>query len=345
MRFWLGRGVDGFRIDVLWHLIKDDQFRDNPPNPQFAPGQPPHEALIPLYTTDRPEMADVLAEFRGVVDEFDDRLLIGEIYLPLERLVAYYGRDLRGVHLPFNFSLLTSSWRAETIARLIREYDSALPAGGWPNWVLGNHDWPRIVGRVGRDQARTAAMLLLTLRGTPTIYYGDEIGMPQAVIPPDRVRDPLEKLLPGTGMGRDGSRTPMQWDDTKNAGFSEVEPWLPLAEPFPGANVAEQRGDRKSIYQLYQRLIFLRKSRDALRIGSYNPIVSRDDLLLFGRRSENDELMIALNLGDRPEAAEFQGHPLDGRLLLSSHLDRDGEKVRGTIDLRPNEGVMIEIER
>lgn len=137
----------------------------------------------------------------------------------------------------------------------------------------------------------------------------------------------------------------MQWDDTKNAGFSEVEPWLPLAEPFPGANVAEQRGDRKSIYQLYQRLIFLRKSRDALRIGSYNPIVSRDDLLLFGRRSENDELMIALNLGDRPEAAEFQGHPLDGRLLLSSHLDRDGEKVRGTIDLRPNEGVMIEIER
>jgi alpha-glucosidase len=256
MRFWLGRGVDGFRIDVLWHLIKDDQFRDNPPNPQFAPGQPPHEALIPLYTTDRPEMADVLAELRGVVDELDDRLLIGEIYLPVERLVAYYGRDLRGVHLPFNFSLLTSSWRAETIARLIREYDSALPAGGWPNWVLGNHDWPRIVGRVGRDQARTAAMLLLTLRGTPTIYYGDEIGMPQAVIPPDRVRDPLEKLLPGTGMGRDGSRTPMQWDDTKNAGFSEVEPWLPLAESFPGANVAEQRGDRKSIYQLYQRLIF-----------------------------------------------------------------------------------------
>src|SRR5947208_14708090 len=106
MRFWLRRGVDGFRVDVLWHLIKDDQFRDNPPNPNFGPGRPPHEALVPLYTTDRPEMEEVVAEMRSVVDELEDRLLIGEIYLPLEQLVAYYGRDLRGAPLPFNFPLL-----------------------------------------------------------------------------------------------------------------------------------------------------------------------------------------------------------------------------------------------
>jgi alpha-glucosidase len=130
MRFWLRRGVDGFRVDVLWHLIKDERFRDNPANPDFSPGRPPHEALLPLYTTDRPEMEEVVAELRGVIDEFDDRLLIGEIYLPLERLMRYYGRDLRGAHLPFNFSLLGASWNAETLAGLIREYEASLPPGG-----------------------------------------------------------------------------------------------------------------------------------------------------------------------------------------------------------------------
>ena len=117
MRFWLRRGVDGFRVDVLWHLIKDDQFRDNPPNPQFAPGKPPHQAVIPLYTTDRPEMEQIIAEMRAVVDEFPGRLLIGEIYLPIERLVAYCGRNLEGAHLPFNFSLLSVAWNARRPSR------------------------------------------------------------------------------------------------------------------------------------------------------------------------------------------------------------------------------------
>ncbi len=344
MRFWLRRGVDGFRVDVLWHLIKDDQFRDNPPNPKYTRGRPIYESLIPLYTTDRPEMQGLLAEMRGVVDEFGDRLLIGEIYLPLDRLVSYYGRDLRGVHLPFNFALLPASWRAETIVRLIGEYEKALPKGGWPNWVLGNHDWPRIAGRVGPEQARTAAMLLLTLRGTPTIYYGDEIGMPQAEIPFERVRDRFERVAPGQGLGRDGSRTPMQWDDSKYAGFSEAEPWLPLADAPGDLNVADQRADPTSVYQLYRQLIVLRRSRNALLTGSYFPLLSQDDLLLFGRRCEDESLLVALNLGGRPELADFGNQPLEGKLLLSSHLDREGEEVRGTIDLRPNEGVVIEVD-
>ena len=187
-------------------------FATTRPIRTLSPGRPPHEALIPLYTTDRPEMSEVLAQMRSVVDEFDDRLLIGEIYLPLERLVAYYGRDLRGAHLPFNFTLLSAPWHARTIAKLVDEYEAALPPGGWPNWVLGNHDRPRIASRVGREQARIAAMLLLTLRGTPTIYYGDEIGMTQVAISPQQVRDPFEKRVPGLGVGRDGCRTPMQWD-------------------------------------------------------------------------------------------------------------------------------------
>src|SRR5262249_41211666 len=112
MRFWFRRGVDGFRVDVIWHLIKDDRFRDNPPNPAFRVGEPRHHRLVPLYTVDRPEVHDVIAEMRRVADEFPDRVLIGEIYLPFERLVAYYGRDLAGVHLPFNFSLLSANWHA-----------------------------------------------------------------------------------------------------------------------------------------------------------------------------------------------------------------------------------------
>jgi alpha-glucosidase len=191
MRFWFRRGVDGFRVDVVWHLIKDDEFRDNPPNAGFRVTDPPHHRLVPLYTADRPEVHDVIAEMRRVADESPNRVLIGEIYLPLERLVAYCGRDLAGMHLPFNFSLLSTSWHAPSIARLIAEYEAALPAGGWPNWVLGNHDRPRIASRVGPDQARIAAMLLLTLRGTPTIYYGDEIALKEVAIAPAHVRDPL----------------------------------------------------------------------------------------------------------------------------------------------------------
>ena len=129
MRFWLGRGVDGFRVDVIWHLMKDPQFRDNPINPDYREGQQPKQRLVPLYTADLPEVHDVIAEMRAIVDEFGERVLIGEIYLPLEKLVAYYGRDLHGCHLPFNFSLLQVDWHARTIARLIDEYEALLPPG------------------------------------------------------------------------------------------------------------------------------------------------------------------------------------------------------------------------
>jgi len=162
----------------------------------------------------------IVAELREVIEKFDDRVLIGEIYLPLEKLAAYYGRDLAGAHLPFNFALISTPWSARAVAKLIDNYEAALPPGAWPNWVLGNHDRQRIASRVGIDQARVAAMLLLTLRGTPTLYYGDEIGMSQTDIRPDQVRDPWEKNLPGLGLGRDGCRTPMQWDSTQQAGFS-----------------------------------------------------------------------------------------------------------------------------
>jgi len=344
MRFWLRRGADGFRVDVIWHLIKDDQFRDNPPNPDFRPGDPPNHAVIPFYTADRPEVQDVIAEMRRVVNEFSDRVLIGEIYLPVERLVIYYGRDLAGVHLPFNFALLGAPWNACLLAKLIDEYEAALPRGGWPNWVLGNHDKPRLVSRIGRDQARVAAMLLLTLRGTLTIYYGEEIGMQQVAIARGDVRDPFELRVPGHGLGRDGCRTPMQWDDTRHAGFSTGIPWLPLSENASVENVTQQKADATSIYHLYRKLIALRKSRPALQLGSYRPLAASGDLLLYIRELAEARIFVALNLGAEPTVVSFPPDAVVGGVLLSTRCDRENEKVAGDIALRPHEGVVIELE-
>jgi len=339
MRFWLARGVDGFRVDVIWHLLKDDQFRDNPENPHYRPEQPPHHRLLPLHTADLPGVHEIIEGMRAVIDEFPDRLLVGEIYLPIARLVAYYGKDLRGVHLPFNFALLETDWNARSIAKLVAEYEGALPAGGWPNWVLGNHDRPRIAGRVGRAQARVAAMLLLTLRGTPTLYYGDELGMRQVKIPPERVRDPFEKNVPGRGLGRDGARTPMQWDTSQHAGFSEAEPWLPLADDAAEFNLARERGDPKSFFALYRWLIALRSSHPALTIGAYRAIEASGDLLLYSREAEEERIVAALNLGPAP--CTLRAPRLAGRVICSTGGTREGEAIGETIALGGDEGLLI----
>ena len=341
MRFWLRRGVDGFRVDVIWHLLKDERFRDNPTNPAYRPGEPPNHALLPVYTADLPEVHEAIAGMRRVLDEFPDRVLIGEIYLPIERLMAYYGVELGGTHMPFNFTLLSTPWRAREIAKLIDDYEAALPPGGWPNWVLGNHDRPRIAGRVGPAQARIAAMLLLTLRGTPTIYYGDEIGMTQVPIPPDRVRDPFERNVPGIGCGRDGARTPMQWDATAHAGFSTAEPWLPVADGFGTDNVEQERLDPASTLQLYRRLIAARRRWPALQRGDYRPIVARGDLLLYVRQHADERMLVGLNLGRDATAVSFPDRQLRGEIVVSSGGDRDGEKVDGDLTLRGDEGIVL----
>jgi alpha-glucosidase len=342
LRFWMRKGIDGFRVDVIWHLIKDRRFRDNPPNPNYHAGRPPNEALIPLYTTDLPEVHDVIGTLRRTIDEFPDRLLIGEIYLPVERLVAYYGRDLGGVHLPFNFALLSARWDAKHLQALITEYEGALPKGGWPNWVLGNHDRPRIAGRVGQRQAAVAAMLLLTLRGTPTIYNGDELGMPQVDIPRHRVRDPFERNVPGIGVGRDGCRTPMQWDSSRNAGFSRVDPWLPLADDWRSNNVANLREDALSILNLYRRLLRVRKERPALSLGSYRPYVVDEDLLAYYRELNDSRLLIVLNLTDGPQALKLE-EGAHARILVSTEAKRDGDLVKGTVTLAGDEGLVIDM--
>jgi alpha-glucosidase len=319
LRFWFDRGVDGFRIDALRQVVKDALLRDNPPNPNWTPDQGPYNSLLPLHSADQPELMDVVLRFRDIADAYPERVLVGELYLPIDRLVAYYGPGGRGLQLPFNFHLIFTPWTARSISALIDTYESALPPGAWPNWVLSNHDRSRVASRVGQAQARVAAMLLLTLRGTPTLYNGDEIGMHDVPIPPEAVQDPFERNVPGQGFGRDPERTPMQWDASPNAGFSTSTPWLPIASDYTRVNVASERADPRSMLALQRSLIQLRRNTPALALGEYRRVYVDDDLLVYERQATGQRLQVALNLS--PVAREIAWSASPARVLVSTHLD------------------------
>jgi len=344
MRFWLDRGVDGLRVDVLWMLIKDDQFRDNPINPDWKEGDLPWAHQIRLFSEDRPEMHEVIREMRAIVDSYGERVLIGEIYLPLPQLMRYYGDTINGAQLPFNFQLiLLSAWNAEMIRQLVDTYEAILPAGAWPNWVLGNHDKPRIASRIGRLAARVAAMLLLTLRGTPTWYYGDEISMQDVTIPPHLAHDPQGKRQPG--YGRDPVRTPMHWDSGPNAGFcpANVDPWLPIAADYQQNNVAVEREDARSMLTLTRALLTFRRIKPALNRGSYHAVESRsENCFVYLREHGKQRLLITLNFSVEAQVVRLPEFG-QGRILISTCLDREEQMNLASLSLRSHEGCIIEI--
>jgi alpha-glucosidase len=287
---------------------------------------------------------EIVAMMRGVIEEYDDRMLVGEIYLPVERLMAYYGASGRGAHLPFNFQLIRLPWKAKEIAAAVERYEALLPSYAWPNWVLGNHDKPRIASRAGAAQARIAAMLLLTLRGTPTMYYGDEIGMRDVAVGPDQVQDPFEKNVPGLGLGRDPVRTPMQWSDAEWAGFTTGIPWLPLADDFKTINVSNLRQEASSILNLYHRLIELRRKEPALSVGDYGALPAGDDLIAYMRKSAERRFLIALNFAGQSRNFNLDELQAQTALLrISTYLDRAHERVENELLLRADEGVVVEL--
>jgi alpha-glucosidase len=338
LRFWLDRGVDGFRVDVLWLLIKDALFRDNPPNPNYRADRPAIERYLSLYNADQPEIHELVAEMRSVLDAYSDRVLIGEIYLPFNRLALYYGKNLEGAHLPFNFALIHAAWNAKEIAGLIADYEAALPPDGWPNWVLGNHDQPRIAARVGGDGARAAAMLLLTLRGTPTMYYGDEIGLARVPIPQNLVQDPWEKNEPGLNVGRDPWRTPLQWDQSEGAGFTTGTPWLPFSQDYRRNNIDALKRDPRSLLCLYRGLIALRRRHRALSMGAIRVLAVKNDVLCYERLGDDERLLIALNFGN-DHAAIAIAEVKSATALLSTLMDRPVGVTDG--GLRPHEGIIF----
>jgi alpha-glucosidase len=279
---------------------------------------------------------------RALANRFSERVLIGEIYLPIQRLVTYYGPSGQGAHLPFNFQLITLPWNARRISAAISEYEGALPAEAWPNWVLGNHDQPRVASRVGLAQARVAAMLLLTLRGTPTLYYGDEIGMRDTVIFPEEIQDPQGKII---GVTRDPARTPMQWSAAQYAGFSSVPPWLPLGHDYEEqANVEAQQQDPSSMLSLYRRLLALRKAEPALSVGTYRPVVAPNpDVLAYIREGGGGRFLVVLNFSPRP-AHLLLDDLGTGRIVVATDASREGKPAMGRMVMRGDDAVLVRLE-
>jgi len=332
LRFWFDRGVDGFRVDAVEHLAPDHLLRDNPANPDWNPGMSPADSLLRQFSAHQPDGHLMVNAMRRVADAYPGRVLVGEAYGSLEQVMRYYGRRGDGFHLPFNFALITAPWDPHHIADFAARYEAALPPGAWPNWVLGNHDRSRIASRAGPAQARVAAMLLLTLRGTPTIYQGDELGLTDGRVPPEAVQDPWEKRVPGLGLGRDPVRLPLPWTDGPGRGFTTGTPWLPLA---PGPSVAAQRADPASMLALHRRLIALRGAEPALALGSYRGLGVTEDVLIYERAHAGRRLIVALNFASAPRDSS-----VTGRLLLSTlpgRRDWDGR-------LGPDEGVVLAAE-
>ncbi|MFO1431653.1 MAG: alpha-amylase family glycosyl hydrolase [Candidatus Competibacteraceae bacterium] len=339
LRFWLRRGVDGFRIDAIDMLVEDKHLRDNPPNPYFKEGDAPDRAVIQEHTRDQPGAHKIIVAMRHTADEFRDRILLGEMYIAPEQVVSYYGTSEQPeLHLPLNLQLLWRDWDSDQLTDFINEYYRLVPAHGWPTWSLGNHDKNRLASRAQGDQARVAALLLLTLRGTPTLYYGDEVGLHDVAIPPDKVEDPQAKTQPERN--RDVARTPMQWDNSNNAGFTTGEPWLPVASDYRAINVAFERDDPRSLLNLYQRLLELRKSEPALTAGSYVPVERQAPVVAYRRETEDQRLLVLLNLSANEFSFGFGG---SGRILLSTFLDRENKAVQDVVTLRANEGLLIDL--
>ncbi len=345
VRFWLKKGVAGFRIDSLDFVIKDAQFRDDPPNPNYdRDKQLPRHAVVHKYSAYQDEVHDVVKAMREVFDEHE-AVLIGEIDYapPLETVISYYGKENDEMTLPVNFKLITMTSggaqpTADEFSAFIRAYDSALPIDAWPNYVLGNHDRMRLGSRVGLRE-RVLAMLLLTLRGTPFIYYGEELGMRDVDIPLEQQQDPFGINIPG--QGRDPARTPMQWNADRNAGFTTGEPWLPVSPDFTSVNVGAQQADPRSMLNMYRALLTLRREVSALQLGRYYPVEGTpDDTIVYVRQYNDQRVLVMLNFGDAENVVSMQG---EGRVVLSTLMDRveENEHPLAAVELRPYEGVII----
>jgi alpha-glucosidase len=341
-RFWLDRGVDGFRIDAAHQMMKDPLERDNPPAPEDYrrpwKDMGEYDRFLHLYDYGHPDIHQIYRDLRKVVDSYPQApVTVGEVHIfDLPEWASYYGESRDEMHMPFNFHLMATPWDAVALRACIESVLWNIPVGAWTNWTLGNHDEIRLATRLGPENARLAAMLLLTLRGTPFLYYGDELGMHQVEIPPERARDPWGVNVPY--LSRDGARTPMQWNGSDAAGFSEAQPWLPVSPDYTTRNVESELGDEGSMLNLYRRLLALRRGSSALRRGSYltHP-TSSEEVLVYRREADDETVTVALNLSDDPVTVALHS----GRVAISTVDPMRNDSVGNGLILAPQEGVVV----
>jgi alpha-glucosidase len=358
VRFWLKRGADGFRLDAVNFLYEDPQLRDNPVLPELRFGSTTEHEQEKKYNRDLPEVQDAMVRLRAFNDRINrESVLIGEAYVPKwEELMRYYGTADNALHLPFNFFLVMEPARTQLKATVFRDVIAASEralAGRWTTYVLSNHDIPRAYDRLGDGRhndriAKLLATMLLTLRGSPFLYYGEEIGMvttdPKTV---EEVRDPVGRRYWPLRKGRDGERTPMQWDASAHAGFTTGTPWLPVPPSARATNVAAQAADNSSLLNFYRRMIRLRRQSPALLDGDYTAYGADPHVYAYLRRAGGQTMLVALNMS----AAE-RGLPLDDavpgktsnvRVRLSNQERAAGRVRGGTLQLAPYEAVVLEL--
>jgi alpha-glucosidase len=339
LRFWYARGIAGFRIDVSHAIVKDRELRDDP-----APAEDDHpevqrEPLKHVYSMNRPEVHDVLRRWRALSDAEDPaRILVGETYvLDLESLLPFYGQGDE-LNLAFNFLFVHADLDAGALREIVDGMEAGLPEGTWPVYTGSNHDAGRLTTRwAGDDEraARAALLLLLTLRGTPFLYYGDEIALPEVPQDAETALDPVARRTGDPSRNRDVCRTPMPWRDDPGGGFTApgVEPWLPFGD-LAAANVAAQREDPGSTLHLVRDLVALRRERPDLRAGAYATLPAPDGAWAYRR---GDGTAVALNLSDEPVRVDG----VEGTVLVGTDRARDGAATAGPLELGPWEAVVV----
>ncbi|NLA27719.1 MAG: DUF3459 domain-containing protein, partial [Firmicutes bacterium] len=346
---------------------KDEQFRSNPPfyrRKKVEQAMPYGDRALLMnlfhifslpelqvrqYNQHHPETHRVLKEFRKTLDEYPEKSSIGEILNEDPRVVAaYYGSGNDELHMNFYFDLTNSRWNAGAFRRCVERWEKVLPEEAWPAYTFSNHDIVRAVSRFGSGEksdarARLLAMLLLTLRGTPFIYYGEEIGMKEVPLPRRLLQDPVGKKWYPFHRGRDGCRTPMQWSGGPGAGFTAGEPWLPFGPELERRNVAFQDGDPHSLLNFYRKMIWLRKEMPALLEGSYRSVVEGvpGDCYLYLRESEGQKVLAALNFSAGRREIKLPSALLPARLIISTDSHRSANTLEKTLDLSPYEGCVV----
>jgi alpha-glucosidase len=352
IRFWLDRGVDGFRLDAINWLGKDLQWPDNP----FRLGLRGYTRQEHRYDRDQPCAQEVMRELRRLMAAYPDAVLVGEAAADTPGgPAAFYGNGDDALHLVFDFRLMKSPWRAGAFRRFLTEFVPAIPKGGWPTIVFSNHDQPRHIDRYGAGgdpvaRARIAALLLFTMPGTPFLYYGEELGMRNGHLRYRDLRDPYTKRFWPFRRGRDPARTPMQWDASRQAGFTTGQPWLPLSPDYPEHNVAGEANDPGSLWNLYRRLIELRRDFDALALGTCKVVDGAPaDCLVYERRTTamdgtTERMLVLANFSMRAVEFTLPGFSGPGRVLLSTALDAgDLRWDAQRISLAPDEGRLIQL--
>eukprot|EP00731_Ephydatia_muelleri_P027766 Em0019g639a len=340
LSFWLDLGVDGFRVDAAKFLLEDPYLRNESVDPSFSnttcnvsiPGCL-YNSLIHNLTTDYPGLHDITRGWRKVLDCYSNKFMVAEAYDPIDIVVQYYGTNGDEFNFPFNFFLLgNTNWTASAVSEIISTWLDNMPSGAWANWVLGNHDNPRIASKAGLYLARALNVLLLTLPGTPTTYYGEEILMTNVFVPPNQTQDVYQ--------GRDVERTPMQWDGGLNAGFTSGSPWLPLATNYTTFNVMNESLSNTSMLALYKQLASLRQEFISF---AYSLDSVEGNVLSFHRydSSSSVDYLVVINFASESSTVAIKSPSLHPQLLLSSMLDKSGPVDLSNLSLRGGEALII----